>query len=309
MDFGKLQDISSVKWKLPDTAPSNSEFLKKIISTSSPKIYVGPTGWAMKEWLGKWYPAKTDSKEFLKYYSRQFNTVECNTTFYRIPDIKTVNNWKAAVPEEFRICIKVFQGISHAHDFGESQHLWEQFSDFQLLLKSNLGPAFFQLPPDFSPKQLSFLEKWILNHEINFPLAFEFRHSDWFKYSNAALKELLPLFREKYIGLVITDAAGRRDVLHQTMTAPFIVIRFVGNGLVESDFQRVDEWMFLLKEWVAQGLQEIYFFCHEPDNILAPELSNYVVQRCNEVFPNQTLKLPISYKEKITIQLSIFEGI
>ena len=70
------------------------------------------------------------------------------------------------------------------------------------------------------------------------------------------------------VAAVITDVAGRRDVLHGYITAPRSMVRFVGNGLIDSDYQRLEEWVFKLSDW---NLTENYFFPHQPDNILAPE--------------------------------------
>jgi uncharacterized protein YecE (DUF72 family) len=80
---------------------------------------------------------------------------------------------------------------------------------------------------------------------------------------------------------LITDVAGRRDVLHMCLTAPAVMVRFVGNSLHPTDFSRIDAWIGRLKQWLEQGLREIYFFVHEPDNVQAPELIRYVIQELN----------------------------
>ncbi len=56
------------------------------------------------------------------------------------------------------------------------------------------------------------------------------------------------------------------------------MVRFVGNGLHPSDFSRIEEWATRLKSWFENGLQEVYFFTHEPDNLLAPELTAFCVR-------------------------------
>ena len=44
------------------------------------KIHVGTSGYAYKEWKGKFYPEKIPPKEMLRFYSGRLNTVEINNT-------------------------------------------------------------------------------------------------------------------------------------------------------------------------------------------------------------------------------------
>ena len=81
---------------------------------------------------------------------------------------------------------------------------------------------------------------------------------------------------------VITDVAGRRDVLHMYLTTPIAVIRFVGNNLHASDYKRIDDWVAQLQQWFAQGLQTVYFFVHQPNNLQAPALADYLVKQLNQ---------------------------
>ena len=60
-------------------------------------IYAGTSGFSYKEWKGIFYPADLPQKEYLHYYSRQFNTTEINNTFYRIPSQKTTAQWASVV--------------------------------------------------------------------------------------------------------------------------------------------------------------------------------------------------------------------
>lgn len=110
------------------------------------------------------------------------------------------------------------------------------------------------------------------------PLAIEVRAENWFKDEHY-FQLLLNLLASHDVGTVITDVAGRRDVLHLGLTTPSAMIRFVGNGLHPTDYERVDEWIDLLVDWMKQGLREIYFFSHQPDNILSPEMCIYLIEQ------------------------------
>jgi hypothetical protein len=80
------------------------------------------------------------------------------------------------------------------------------------------------------------------------------------------------------------------------------MIRFVGNELHESDFSRLDAWMLRLKEWIEMGLSEVYFFHHQDNNLLAPEMTIYFNQKLNHVL-GTNLTVPVKYSD---VQLSLF---
>jgi hypothetical protein len=96
--------------------------------------------------------------------------------------------------------------------------------------------------------------------------------------------------------------AGRRDVLHMRLTTPSAMIRFVGNNLHPTDYTRIDAWVERLKVWFANGLQQLYFFVHEPDNITSPELATYLIEKLNRVC-GFNLKPPKMYIQPVQGEL------
>ncbi len=87
---------------------------------------------------------------------------------------------------------------------------------------------------------------------------------------------------ENKVGLIISDAAGRRDCVHMHLSKPEAFIRFVGNGLHKTDFIRVDNWVDRVKKWLDGGLHKLYYFMHQHEEIHPPELANYLVRKLNE---------------------------
>ena len=133
------------------------------------------------------------------------------------------------------------------------------------------------MPPYFGVDRLPVLAQFFENWPKEIPLAVEVRHESWFENS-ANFEQLVELSQKHRKPLVITDVAGRRDVLHLGLSTPTTMVRFVGNGLHPTDYERIDEWVELLKKWSSNGVKEIYFFPHQPDNILTPEISNYIAK-------------------------------
>lgn len=281
MDFGKLQDISEVDFTLPPDVVRNVSVLKAGVKQEKTRIFVGSARWAEKSLTGKIYPPGTPQKDYLYYYARQFNTVEMNTTHYRIPTREMVVQWKEKVPDSFRFCPKLPQSISHSPDFGENIQATSLFLESLYAFGEHLGIPFMQLPPTFQPHRdgrrlFRYLENW----PKDLPLALEFRHPEWFsdeKITNRAF-DLLQKFG---LSTVITDTAGRRDVVHMQITSPKQAVRFVGNSLHPTDYQRLDVWIERIGQWLDAGLQELYFFVHQPEEHLCVDLAIYLIRQMN----------------------------
>ena len=305
MKFGKLSDITNVNFNLPKDDPKTTELFNRLPPNDElPRVYVGCTGWSMKEWIGRVYPNGTKANQFLSYYGKQFNTIELNTTHYRIPTLKTIETWRQSVPKDFKFCPKVPQSISHRSDLGMKGEGINQFLTSVYELNENLGYCFMQMPPYFDISRLPMLERFLSKWSKEIPLAIEVRHETWFN-NDANFDQLFDLLEQHEISTVITDVAGRRDVLHQRLTTDTAMIRFVGNDLHKTDYQRIDEWVSRLKIWFENGLKTVYFFPHEPDNLLAPEMSAYLIDRLNESFES-TVRGPKLIDNQKGKQISLF---
>ncbi|WP_353569996.1 DUF72 domain-containing protein [Candidatus Albibeggiatoa sp. nov. BB20] len=287
MEFGKLKNIDLVDFGLPPDPPQTAALLQRLAKPQQKlSIYVGCPEWGNKGWVGTLYPEQTKATDFLHCYAQQFNCIELNSTHYSPPSLETLDKWLQATPSQFHFCPKVPQTISH-HTLFTPQGLAAS-QQFQLImdqLGQKLGIQFLQLPPTLTAHKVHSLIHYLQNTAIK-PLAVEFRHPSWFEQDYF---EHIAAWLE-YLGIttVLTDVAGRRDVLHNRLTTPIAFIRFVGNSLHDTDYQRLDAWLERLRLWVQQGLQQIYFFVHQPQhNLLAPQLAIYLTQRLNQIFETQ----------------------
>ena len=272
MKFGNVPDPSRIDYHLPVEPLANESRLDRYELGSGegrPRIYIGATGWGMKEWVGKWYPKNAKAGDFLRYYGEQFNTIELNTTHYRIPDPATIERWYESVPADFRYCPKVPQFISHSSDLGAGGDGLQRFVAALDGLREKMGCAFIQLPPYFGADRLPLIERFLQRWPKVLPLALEVRHESWFD-DPFATEQLMDTLAAHGVAAVITDVAGRRDVLHGYVTAPRTMVRFVGNGLIDSDYTRLEAWARKLREW---NLPENFIFPHQPDNVLAPDIA------------------------------------
>lgn len=280
MDFGRLPDLRHVDFRLPPDHPETARVLAhaRFTAPAVPGLYVGCPTWTNKEWLGSYYPLGLRDDQYLHYYARQFNSLEVNTTHYRIPDAPTVRRWREQVGPGFKFCPKVPRSISHDRELYNADDLATTFGRAVLGLEEHLGPCFLQLPPHFGPDKLPRLERFLLDFPADVPLAVELRHPGWFQ--DATLRDALMATLEALNKtLVISDVAGRRDVLHQRLTTPVAFVRFNGHGLIPSDFQRADYWAERLANWINQGLHAAYFFIHQRDVRHAPVLAQHFLGR------------------------------
>jgi uncharacterized protein YecE (DUF72 family) len=293
MEFGKVSnengELDRIDWTIPKDDARSIAFLNASLARE-PKaqafeIFHGSPAWAHKDWIGKIYPEKTKSTDYLYWYSRYFRCIELNTTHYRIPSSETVLKWKEPADSEFRFCPKVYKGISHERGGLLDRALLSEWFRFMDDLGESAGPAFLQLPPyfDYSMKRelFHFLQSWPERHR----LALEFRHPSWFS-EGAILPALTEYLQSRRIGLVMTDVAGRRDVLHTSLSAEFTMLRFIGNELHASDRLRAWAWAERFSHWREAGLQAVYLFIHEPEDTLTPEMTEIFREELRSVGGN-----------------------
>ncbi len=280
MKFGKLPDIRWVNFSLPADHPQTATALSSHRNEMPPQVFVGSARWGEKDLVGKIYPPKTSPTDYLTHYSRHFSTIELNTTHYRIPTPELVQQWCERTEPGFVFCPKVPQLISHQADFGQSLRATDQFLVGLAAFGNRLGIPFLQLPPSFSPQLGKSLFAYLADWPADVPLAVEFRHPDWFSRPRL-FNRAFDLLEELGISVVITDTAGRRDVIHQRLTTPRVFIRFVGNRLHATDYLRVDAWVRRIQRWLAAGVQQVYFIVHQPEEHLCVDLAIYVVQQLN----------------------------
>lgn len=299
MDFGKVSSLEGISFNWPDTSLPNSTFFENLNlpNPKSPVLYVGATGYHMRQWVGTFYPKGTRPPDYLQAYGLQFNSIEHNTTYYRVPDIHTVGRWIEKTPEDFKFCPKIPRLVSHSRSLETNSNLMFNFVEQVLSLEERLGVCFLQLPPHFGPNKLPALDKFLNRYSRMLSLAVEVRHPAFF-LPTLESEDFFQLLQVHQAAAVITDVAGRRDVCHMRLTAPFTFIRFVGNDHF-TDTRRLEAWVYQLAQWFANGLQTVYFFTHTPENLHAPELSSAMVKMAKASIPNLSVRGPVGVKPAI----------
>jgi uncharacterized protein YecE (DUF72 family) len=143
------------------------------------KWHIGCSGFHYKEWKEHFYPAALPQRRWFEYYSFRFDTLELNVTFYRFPQLKSLQNWYTISPSHFYFSVKAPRLITHYKQFRDCEQLLDDFyNTITEGLQEKLGPVLFQLPPAYAytAERLALL---IENMRAGFRNVIEFRHQSW----------------------------------------------------------------------------------------------------------------------------------
>ena len=113
---------------------------------NSAQIRLGTSSWTGEGWVGSFYPAASQPQDFLALYARRFDTVEIDSTFYRIPAARTVEQWRERTPADFTFAAKVPQTITHEKMLVDAEQDLAAFLRVMDLLGDKLGPLLLQFP-------------------------------------------------------------------------------------------------------------------------------------------------------------------
>lgn len=286
MKYGKVDDPGTIDFMLPPTHQQTKEVLNSYKSSEFNDVRIGCAKWNKTD-LKNFYPRGT--KDELEYYSSQFNSIELNASFYRMFTEEQFAKWEAKAVDDFKFFPKVPRIISHIKRLNETEVITDDFVTNILPLKEKMGMAFLQLREDFGPKNMDRVETFFKHWPKEIPLSAEFRHADWYKGENVA-NELNELMKKHHITHIITDSAGRRDLLHMRLTTESAFIRYNGANHT-SDYSRLDDWLERIEEWYNMGLKNLYFFVHQNVEKASPLLSAYFIEKFNKKF-NTDIKIP-----------------
>ena len=141
-------------------------------------IRLGTSGFSYDDWVGVFYPPDLPKREWLGFYAREFDTVELNVTYYRIPDRRTVAGWIERTPDGFLFAVKAFGGLTHerqAPDFSAFVDSIEPLRE-----RGKMGCILAQFPFSFAPSAanwsyLELLRRGLGDHRV----VVEFRQRAW----------------------------------------------------------------------------------------------------------------------------------
>jgi len=217
-------------------------------------IRIGTSGFHYKHWKGPFYPAKMPASDMLGFYTRHFDTVELNNSFYRLPPATEFECWREGSPENFVFAVKASRFITHNKKLKDPETAVDNLLPRAARLGSKLGPILFQLPPKWrvNPERLRNL-LLILPRELRY--TFEFRELSWIT------PEIFAILSEFNSAFCIYELAGYHSPL--AITADFTYVRLHGpeRGKYQGSYseQRLSEWARQIERW-ARDRKAIYLY-------------------------------------------------
>src|SRR5688572_28522307 len=145
------------------------------------RFFIGTQGWNYPAWSGPFYPRNARPADFLALYTRLFDTVEVDSTFYAVPALAVVEGWARRTPASFRFALKFPRAATHEDRLAGRASLdtLAEFTDRARALGSRLGPILLQMPPDFAPTARGDLDRFLDAWPADLALAVELRDPAW----------------------------------------------------------------------------------------------------------------------------------
>jgi uncharacterized protein YecE (DUF72 family) len=189
--------------------------------TTVSNIHVGCSGWVYKHWRGIFYPVGLPQKRWFERYAEEFDTVEINASFYRLPLASTFEAWRDRAPDGFHYAIKVNRFITHMKKLLDCEAEVDRFVALARPLGDKLGPLLYQLPPSLH-KDLDRLGAFLTRLPRDLEQVVEFRHKSWYD------EEVLALLDAHGVGFVAHDLKGLESPRWASGRTAYV--RFHGTG-------------------------------------------------------------------------------
>lgn len=213
-----------------------------VLTSSSPShaIRIGPAGWSYKDWEGIVYPEHGSRFDHLQYLAQYFDTIEVNSSFYRIPPVTHARSWikRTAFNEDFRFTVKLYKAFTHEEP--EPANDVRLFRDFLGPLQDDgrLGALLIQFPWSFKNDQRA-IEKLrrIFDDFREYPKALEVRHSS---FQNSAFLHFLQEQDVSFVNIdqpLFSNSVKPSDLL----SGPLAYVRLHGRNY-QKWFSHEESW-------------------------------------------------------------------
>ena len=274
----------------------------RVAARAEGRAHIGISGYDYKPWRGGFYPPELPAREWLRYASRAFDTIEINGTFYSLKSPDVFVRWREAAPADgFTFAIKGGRFITHNLKLRNCETaLGNFFAQGVLALGPVTGPFLWQLPdsyrfdPDRIDQFLGILPRDSIEGEamarehdhrlkrgvlvdagerVAYRHALEVRHPSYFT------DELYDLVRAHGCALVASDGAGRWPLALE-MTTDFAYVRLHGSSVLYTSRYsdgELDEWATRVRAWMRSG--DVYVYFDNDAKVHAPHDARRLIER------------------------------
>jgi len=216
-------------------------------------VQIGTSGWHYRHWVGDFYPERFAPDQMFSRYAREFQTVEINNSFYRLPEKKTFARWKALAPPGFIFAVKASRFITHIKRLKDAHHSVDRLFSRAQPLGAALGPVLFQLPPRWK-LNLDRLTEFLAILPPHHKFSVEFRDQTWYS------PRVYDLLRRHNVALCIHD--WHELLWPNELTADFAYLRFHGSGARYGGNypdSHLRQWAEMIQSWQPQ-LKKVFIY-------------------------------------------------
>ena len=232
------------------------------MNPSSPLVaHVGCSGWQYAHWRGAFYQRGLQTSAWLQEYARRFDTVEVNSTFYRLPEATVFDDWRERVAPGFVFAVKMSRYLTHVRRLRDPDEPVRHFVERARHLRRRLGPVLVQLPPTMRC-DVDLLAGALRRFPRGLRVALEVRHESWFE---PPVREVLG-----HLGaaLTLTDRGGTPQE-PPWRTAEWTFVRLHGGRGIMGSYGRAT-----LQRWARRiadlGVGEAYVYFNNDEGANAP---------------------------------------
>jgi uncharacterized protein YecE (DUF72 family) len=267
-------------------------------------IRLGTSAFTAAGWPGTFYPEGLPERDYLSYYAQHFDTVEVDSTFYRIPSLATVKGWYEKTPKGFLFAAKVPQKITHEKALVDCDPDLAQFLKVMDSLGEKLGPLLLQFPyfnkkafigvNDFLARLVPFLKKLPKGYRF----AVEIRNKNWL------VSQFVEALRSRGVALALIDQAWMPPPSQwfekfDPITADFTYVRWLGdrkgieertkvwNKVIVDRSRELSEWADVLGK-VAKRKIQIYAYANNHYAGYAPATAETIRNLCGTEMKDRT---------------------
>jgi len=186
---------------------------------------LGTSGFSYDDWIGPVYPENLPRWKWLSYYANEFNTVELNVTYYRLPTVKIATGWVERTPDDFTFSVKAHRSLTHERKKPDFQLYQESLEP--LVESGKLACVLAQFPHSFHPTPTNWDYLQLIREGLpELPLVVEFRNSTW------VTEQTFEQLQTMNLGFCCVDEPGLKGLMPPIArtTGPVAYVRFHGRN-------------------------------------------------------------------------------
>jgi uncharacterized protein YecE (DUF72 family) len=216
-------------------------------------IRIGTSGWVYNHWREIFYPRDLCQADWLGYYTCEFDTVEINYSFYRLPSGDAFDRWREQAPPGFLYAVKASRYLTHLKKLKDPEDPLERFFERAGRLRETLGPVLYQLPPRWHVNLPRF-EHFLAALPQGYSHVIEFRDASWL------INDVFQLMERHHVAHCIHDMHPLQVPLR--ITAPPVYVRLHGDPASGGDYQHaaLEAWARRIDDWRSQRLDVFVYF-------------------------------------------------